>query len=321
MFLSLFWCMNLELEQNNALPFLDVLITKTNTGSFHHTVYRKPTHTNRYLHSTSHHHPAQLNSILKTLTHRATLLTDQHNMKKELTALHEAFQKNGYTTSQIHAALNKKKPTTEETEENRTNKVILPYIKGTTDKISKTLKKHNIRTIFNTDRKIHNMFRTPQQKITNDTTGVYEIPCADCNRTYVGQSNRRIHERMWEHIRSVKKGDNTSALSQHLNSTGHNIAFEQTKTIATIANTSERKIRETIEIYKRPNSLNNREDSKNLNVMWKMLLPVHTPTHRIGQPTQHQQPITEQENRPIRHQYNTRNAYKQQHLTQTNTRS
>lgn len=55
-------------------------------------------------------------------------------------------------------------------------------------------------------------------------------------------------------------------LSQHFYTTGHNIAFEQTKTIATITNTSERKIRETIELRKRPNCLTNRKESKNLNV-------------------------------------------------------
>ena len=39
----------LELEQNNRLPFLDVLITKIREGTLQDTVYRKPTHINRYL--------------------------------------------------------------------------------------------------------------------------------------------------------------------------------------------------------------------------------------------------------------------------------
>lgn len=59
-----------EIEQNNVLLFQDVLITKTKTTGFHHTVYRKPTHTNRYLYATSHHYPPELNRILKTLAHR-----------------------------------------------------------------------------------------------------------------------------------------------------------------------------------------------------------------------------------------------------------
>lgn len=35
---------------------------------------------------------------------------------------------------------------------------------------------HNRQTIFNTDNEINNVFRTPQQKITNETTGDYEVP-------------------------------------------------------------------------------------------------------------------------------------------------
>ena len=46
----------LELEQNNKLPFLDVLITKTRDDTLQYTVYKKPTHTNRYLNAESDHH-------------------------------------------------------------------------------------------------------------------------------------------------------------------------------------------------------------------------------------------------------------------------
>ncbi|XP_054723405.1 uncharacterized protein LOC129233402 [Uloborus diversus] len=40
----------MEKESNNQLPFLDVLVTKKEDGTLGHQVYRKPTHTDRYLH-------------------------------------------------------------------------------------------------------------------------------------------------------------------------------------------------------------------------------------------------------------------------------
>ena len=49
----------LEMEKDGKFPFLDVLVTCRTDGSLSHTVYRKPTHTNRYLHADSHHDPAQ----------------------------------------------------------------------------------------------------------------------------------------------------------------------------------------------------------------------------------------------------------------------
>lgn len=46
----------------------------------------------------------------------------------------------------------------------------------------------HILSVFSTDRKI-NTFKTAKQRVTNETTGVYEIPCANCNRTYAGQKD------------------------------------------------------------------------------------------------------------------------------------
>ncbi|KAF2901707.1 hypothetical protein ILUMI_04486 [Ignelater luminosus] len=50
----------MEIEDNNQLPFLDVLVKKRQDGSLGHTVYR----------SIPHHHPAQLHSMVKTLVTR-----------------------------------------------------------------------------------------------------------------------------------------------------------------------------------------------------------------------------------------------------------
>jgi hypothetical protein len=39
----------MELEQNEILPFLDVLVKKKTDGTLSHTVCKKPTHTDLYL--------------------------------------------------------------------------------------------------------------------------------------------------------------------------------------------------------------------------------------------------------------------------------
>ncbi|XP_011858342.1 PREDICTED: uncharacterized protein LOC105555901, partial [Vollenhovia emeryi] len=52
----------METEQNSQIPFLDVLVRRNEDGTLSHNIYRKPTHTDRYLHANSHHHPAQKNS-------------------------------------------------------------------------------------------------------------------------------------------------------------------------------------------------------------------------------------------------------------------
>ena len=73
----------MEREQQNQLPFLDVLLRKKQDGRLAHTVYRKPTHTNRYVNEDSHHHPAQLHSVINTLVTRSLKLADQNHQLEE----------------------------------------------------------------------------------------------------------------------------------------------------------------------------------------------------------------------------------------------
>ena len=45
----------MESEVNGKLPFLDTIVTKQTDGRLVTNVYRKPTHSDRYLHFSSHH--------------------------------------------------------------------------------------------------------------------------------------------------------------------------------------------------------------------------------------------------------------------------
>jgi hypothetical protein len=86
--------------------FLDVRITKKGNGSFAHEVYRKPMHTNIYLHVDSHHFPSQKLGVLNTLVTHALRISDKEHVELELNHLAKAFKRNGYTTNQIEEAIN-----------------------------------------------------------------------------------------------------------------------------------------------------------------------------------------------------------------------
>lgn len=167
----------------------------------------------------------------------------------------------------------KPKPTTpQEEKETPTAKTYLPYVKGTTDRISKILRRHNIETTFKADRKISTVLRNPKTKIPLENQGVYEIPCLNCERTYIGQTNRRVNARRDEHKNSVRKDEKTSSLAQHVKETSHTIDFSNTKLLANIEYTKTRIIREAIEIEKHPNNLNSRDDTQRLPTAWKPAL-------------------------------------------------
>ncbi|XP_039204586.1 uncharacterized protein LOC120310339, partial [Crotalus tigris] len=143
----------METEANNQLPFLDVLVYKKSNGSLGHTIYQKKTHTNRYLHALSHHHPAQINSVAKTLISRTKRLADEQHLKPELHTLTNVLTSNGFHRNKITNLIQKETPTKIQDKEQENGKAILPYIKGITDRISKILHKHNIKTAFCTNRK------------------------------------------------------------------------------------------------------------------------------------------------------------------------
>jgi hypothetical protein len=88
----------MEKEEDGHLPFLNIEIYRKPNGFLGHRVYRKPTHTNFYLHYNSHHHPSHNISVLNSLIHRATALCDQDSLNQELEFLTTVIKNNGYRT-------------------------------------------------------------------------------------------------------------------------------------------------------------------------------------------------------------------------------
>ena len=95
----------MEIEENSSISFLDVLISKRMDGRLSHTVYRKATHTDRYLNAFSHHAPSQKLGFLRTLTKRAQRICDNENIANELQHLESAFKLNGYNDATISSAM------------------------------------------------------------------------------------------------------------------------------------------------------------------------------------------------------------------------
>ena len=74
-----------EPTQQGSLPFLDTLVTIQPDSTSSTSVYRKPTHTDQYLHWDSNHHITAKQSVFNTLAHRAkTVSSIQDLLNKEL---------------------------------------------------------------------------------------------------------------------------------------------------------------------------------------------------------------------------------------------
>ena len=71
-------------KEDGSIPFLDMLITSDEEGRLNTNVYRKPTHTDQYLHWDSHHAITSKYSVIGTLYHRArTVCSNPNQLQNE----------------------------------------------------------------------------------------------------------------------------------------------------------------------------------------------------------------------------------------------
>lgn len=79
----------IEEEKEEKIPFLDVLVRRER-NKLQTSVYRKPTHTDRYIQFSSHHHPRILRGVIQCLRDRALNVCDGKSKPTELKYL-ESF--------------------------------------------------------------------------------------------------------------------------------------------------------------------------------------------------------------------------------------
>ena len=100
------------------------------------TMFFGKRHTEQYLHSGSHHFPAQKLGVLNTLATRARRIFYDDHLDEEKAHLLKVFEENGYSRSQgLKAFMNASKgPRQKKIMDDAIGKVHLPFIQGTTDK-------------------------------------------------------------------------------------------------------------------------------------------------------------------------------------------
>ena len=201
----------METEDQGSLPFLDVRITKATDGHLTHQVYRKPTHTDIYLHYRSFHHPSALLSVSSTLIKRAHDLSDKQHLQQELQHIKSTLTTiNGYPSGKIKVRPPRPQPTTPA--------LTIPYMGKTSHKLQCILKTVNIEVRHRFSNKLHSSLHTHKDRKHNwtrnqeSTTTRYH---ANAAKYTSGETGRSFKTRVKEHKACQRLGDgDKSAISE-----------------------------------------------------------------------------------------------------------
>lgn len=141
--------------------------------------------------------------------------------------------------------------TTSKNTENRKNVLTLPFHQEFTPLV-KLLKPLTINVAFKYNSSIKNILikNSPPSE-----SGVYKIPCKDCNKCYIGQTGKNLEKRKSQHKYNIRTGNESSALFVHLSTENHRIDWDNSTTIFKARSESERLIVEAC-LIKQMNTFN-----------------------------------------------------------------
>ena len=193
--------------------FLPPLL-KWNNGEISVLVYRKPTHTDQYLHYSSHHQTSCKESVFSTLFNRAySIITNKDDLHKENARIKQVLKENEYrenineifrriTNNQSLSQSQQLTQATDIQEEEIRISINLPYTEGTSEKLWRILRSHKIRSTFYTEMTLRKLLYKPKDRVATEDKNniVYEIDCSYCQAVYFGESKRSLKSRSDEKI-------------------------------------------------------------------------------------------------------------------------
>jgi len=142
-------------ETEGQLPFLDLLLKRTNSGGLKLSVYRKPTHTDQYLNFMSHHPIDHKISVVRTLLERTllersqNLVSEPEDKNKEDIHVQDALQMCGYPEWSFQKARRQRKqmkPKKKKKQDVAVTRpsVVIPYVEKVSETVARIMKKYNV---------------------------------------------------------------------------------------------------------------------------------------------------------------------------------
>ena len=223
----------IEEENDGTLPFLDTVIIRTDSGP-KFKVYRKPTNKEDYVHFLSAHPEKTKSGIVIGFFLRALRICDSEFLTEEQDHIMEKFLQLGYPKGLLLSWKRKALKIHERPKEERdTAKVIritVPNSKTAQD-IQRHINCQDLQLAISSGKKIKDLVRKPSSQKSNQDSCVYEIPCRDCDKKYIGETHRGLPTRIREHKRDFQHMNTSNAIVIHAIKEGHAPEFTNAKTL------------------------------------------------------------------------------------------
>ena len=218
----------IEPPNNQAtIPFLDTF-PRPSGNEIITSVYRKPTHMDRYLDFNSNPPKLAKHAVVRSLTDRAkNVCSSPELLVEEMDHLSKVLRYNNYPNWMIKQGGRNNSPAgrliNPETgnEVKKTVFISAPYFPGLSDPFKKLFRYTHIQVCFKGQNTIKSMLMHPKDKVDPSLKKdvVYQWSCTNlgCKSSYIGETSRSLCECLKEHS---KKGSN-SAIYQHCYTKGN----------------------------------------------------------------------------------------------------
>ena len=209
-------------DSDGSIPFLDTKCPPYSCNIILTIVYRKPSHTDRYLEWNSNHPRSAKRSVITALTHRVKMVYSiPELLAKEMDNLHWVLCRNNYPDWFL------KKPDTRPqvdkvTSQDTTKEVSIsvPYTPGLNNECRRIFKDTKAQIIFKRSNTHKSLLMYAKDKIPphlwKDVVYQWIYPEETHNSSYIGKSRRCLKNRIKEHNTST-----TSGMYQHNSTHNH----------------------------------------------------------------------------------------------------
>ena len=291
-----------EYEKNNQIPFLDMLVTRTENNILKTSWYRKPYCSNRFINYHSYHPTKSKINLILGMKNRAVKLTHPDFRTEALRKLSCILVDNSYPRNLINKYLFHTKYKIEEviidplsqpirlnTLQTQNNNItqddtslvlskpkflILPFLDNLTYKLNNIFKTTDIRMAqkqIKTIQSIYTKTKTPIKKLEQKNV-IYKINCKECNMCYIGQTSRSLKGRITSHKSDCKRGILNCALAEHSIKHDHKIDWDGSEILDKASSYYKRTFLEMVHIQLSDHTLNKKSDTQGLSTIYSYVL-------------------------------------------------